>query len=85
VAIFSTRSIAALWLCAAFAVEFLEIVIAIVQRVHQVRGGARRHPPADGAVIQHDHFLASVTQLIRNRQSGNARADDADVRRTIFA
>jgi hypothetical protein len=67
------------------AMKFLEIVIAIVQRVHQMRRGAAGHAPPDCAVVENDHCLAGVAQFIRDRQSGNTRAHNANVCRGVFA
>ena len=68
------------------AVQTLDLVVAVVERVHQVRGGAaglaRRR---SGRRRGRRRLAPSLRQQVRGRQAGDARADDAHVGRASSA
>jgi hypothetical protein len=61
------------------AMPVLELVVAVVERIGQVRRGAQRGAAADRPVVQHHHRAALPRQQVGGRQPGDAGADDADV------
>jgi hypothetical protein len=61
------------------AVQLLQLEVAVVELVGEMRRGRLRHPARHRAVVQHGDALAGAHQQIRCRQPGNTRADDADV------
>ena len=68
-----------------FAVVFLDVVITVVERVHQVRRCPRCHPAADRAVVDHNHFLARSAQLVGDGQPRDACANNEDVAASVLA
>ena len=68
---------------AAFAVQPLQLEIAIVEGVHKMRRRAARLATGDGAVFDHDHALSGAGEQVGGGEAGDAGADDAYVGATI--
>src|SRR5437588_11973015 len=49
-----------------------------------MRGGAACHPATDGTIIDQDNLSTLACQQISCRYPGDARANDADIRRQIL-
>src|SRR3954452_22532317 len=49
-------------------VVFLEVVVAIVEGVDNMRRGPARHPTPDWTVVEDNHGAAHARQFIRNRE-----------------
>ena len=60
--------------------SFDDLVVAVVERVREMRGRASGLTAADRAVVDHHDRLAGACEHVRRGQSGDARANDADVR-----
>src|SRR4051812_27595760 len=69
--------------CPFFSMIFLEIVKSVIQGVDQVRGCPRRHAIPDRTVVQNNDTAPRAGQSVRDGKTGDARADDADVRGII--
>jgi hypothetical protein len=61
------------------AAQLLELEIAIVEHVHQVAGGHARHAARERPVVEHDHRLPGLAEVIGDAEAGDARADHADI------
>src|SRR4051812_40200973 len=62
-----------------FAKVFLEIVVAIIQRVYEMRSGPRGHAAPNQTIIQNNYLIAPARQGVGNGQPGNPGADDTNV------
>ena len=70
---------------AIFAMQFLQLVISIIQRVDQMGGRSPGHPATDQSIVQHYHTATSACQSVGNRETGNPCADNAGIGFQIFA
>ena len=66
------------------AVQLLDLEVAVVEHVGEVRGGRLRHAAGDRAVVEHRHLLARAGEQVGGGQAGDAGADDADVDVQVF-
>ena len=67
-----------------FAVEVLQLEVTVVEGCDEMRRRARRFPARDRPVVQDDNRPSFISQQISRRQTRNAGAHDADVRRHVF-
>jgi hypothetical protein len=58
-------------------------VVIVVELGGEVAGGARRHAAADRAAVEHDDAAAGARKLIGDREPGDPRPDDGNVRRRV--
>jgi hypothetical protein len=70
--------------CAALAVQLLQVVVAVVERVDEVGGGAARLAAGDGAVVKDDHLLPLAREQVGGRHPRDAGADDTHVGRGVL-
>src|SRR5205823_5928935 len=63
---------------AVLAEEFFEVVIAVIEGVGKMGGCAAGLAAADRPIVQDDDFVTLPRQCVRDGESGDARADDAD-------
>ena len=69
---------------AALAVQTLQLEVAVVERVDEVRGRPARHAAADGPVIEYDNGLALAREQVRGCHPRYPCADDAHVGARVF-
>jgi hypothetical protein len=65
------------------AVQLPDPPVAIVDGAGEMSGGAAGLSGSDGTVVHHDDGAPPAQQLIGRRESGDSRADHADIRRRI--
>ena len=64
---------------AALAVQLLELVVAVVERVREMRRGAARLAAADRTVVDDHDAPAALREAVGGGEPGDPGADDADV------
>ncbi len=56
-----------------------DFVVTVVDGIREVGGGPAGLPRGDRPIVKHDDFLTNLREQIRGRQTGDPRANDADV------
>jgi hypothetical protein len=66
------------------AVQFLDVVVAVVESGSEMGGRATRLATANRAIVDQDDSAASAREKVSSRHSSYSRSDDADIRAQIL-
>src|SRR5215203_3505140 len=70
---------------ALLAVQLLQFVVPIIERIHNVRRGSSGHPAANHPVVDYHHASALTDKRVGDREPCNPGADYADIGSRVLA